>query len=179
MNNSVYRYHMSRKTIYLSVFVLLIFILLGVGLYELYEGGYLSAWFTSFVVALIALMSLSIPRKIILTDELVQIECLLDITELRCDEIASVRAVRTSEMKWMFPFFGAYGFFGYYGHYFDLKHFDRVRIYAAEWCNMVEITDIYEDRLYLSCRDRDRFISELRAKIDRLHSENRILEKGE
>lgn len=165
--DSVYRYRISRRTIYLSVFALLIFILLGVGLYRLYEGGYLSAWFTSFVVALIALMSLSIPRKIILTDEWVQVECLLDITEIRCDEIASVRAVRTSEMKWMIPFFGAYGFFGYYGHFFDLKHWDRVRIYATEWRNMVEITDVYEERIYLSCVDRDRFIGDLQARIIR------------
>ena len=28
----------------------------------------------------------------------------------------------------------------------DLRRFDRVKLYASEWKNFVEITDIYEDR---------------------------------
>lgn len=57
--------------------------------------------------------------------------------------------------------FGGCGFFGYYGHYLDLKDFDRVRIYASEWRNFVEITDIYEERLYVSCADADRLVAQL------------------
>lgn len=158
---SVYKYRFSRRTIYWTVAYLLAFILLGVALYRLYEGGYLSAWFTSFVVALVALMSLSIPRKIVVTDEKVEVRCLLDITEIRRDEIASVRRVDTKQMKWFVPIFGGCGFFGYYGHFFDLRRFDRVRLYASEWRNFVEITDIYEDRLYVSCDEADRLVAEL------------------
>ena len=176
---SIYRFHTDRRTIYLSVFFLVVFILLGVGLLLLYEGGYLSAWFTSFVVAMLALMALSIPRRVILTDDLVQVECLLDITELRREEIASVRKVATSEMKWMFPLFGAWGFFGYYGHYFDLRHFDRVLIYASEWRNMVEITDVYEDKIYLSVVDSDRFIGELGVKNEKSAATFSPSENGE
>jgi len=36
-----------------------------------------------------------------------------------------------------------------------------VRLYASEWRNFVEITDIYEDRLYVSCADADRLVAEL------------------
>lgn len=158
---TVYKYRFSRPTIYWTLVYLGVFILLGGLLYHLYEGGYLSAWFTSFIVALVALMSLSIPRRIVVTDEKVEIRCLLDITEIRRDEIASVRRVETRRMKWLFPLFGSCGFFGYYGHFIDLRRFDRVRLYASEWNNFVEITDIYEDKLYVSCSEADKLVAQL------------------
>ena len=36
-----------------------------------------------------------------------------------------------------------------------------MRLYASEWRNFVEIVDIYEDRLYVSCADADRLVAEL------------------
>ncbi len=161
MIQSTYKYRFDRRTIYWTLVHLVVFVLLGVALYVLYEGGYLSAWFTSFVGALIALMALSIPRKIVVTDQTLEVRCLLDITEIRRDEIASVRRVDTRQMKWFVPIFGACGFFGYYGHFLDLRRLDRVRIYASKWNNLVEITDIYEDRLYVSCDEADRLVAEL------------------
>ena len=161
MIQSTYKYRFDRRTIYWSLVHLGVFVLLGVSLYVLYEGGYLSAWFTSFVGALIALMALSIPRKIVVTEQTLQVRCLLDITEIRRDEIASVRCVDTRRMKGFIPIFGGYGFFGYYGHFIDLRRLDRVRIYASKWSDFVEITDIYEDRLYVSCDEADRLVAEL------------------
>lgn len=140
----IYKYSFSRHTLSLTTIYLAIFLALGIGLYFLYEGGYLSAWFFSFIVALIALMSLSIPRRILVDDEGLHILCLLDITELHPEEIASVRQVEKQELRGYVPYFGGYGFFGFYGHYFDLKNLERVKIYASEWRNFVEITDIYE-----------------------------------
>ncbi|MDE7123778.1 MAG: hypothetical protein K2N93_05670, partial [Alistipes sp.] len=75
-----YKYRFDRRTLYSTAIGLVLFAALGAGLYLLYEGGYLSAWFTSFVVAVIALMALSIPRHIVLTDSTVEVRCLLDIT---------------------------------------------------------------------------------------------------
>lgn len=161
MIQSTYKYRFDRRTIYWSLVHLGVFVLLGVSLYVLYEGGYLSAWFTSFVGALIALMALSIPRKIVVTEQTLQVRCLLDITEIRRDEIASVRRVDARQMKGVIPIFGGYGFFGYYGHFIDLRRLDRVRIYASKWSDFVEITDIYEDRLYVSCDEADRLVAEL------------------
>lgn len=170
--NSIYKYHIDRRTIYWTLIHLAVFALLTRGLYHLYEGGYFSAWFTSFIVALIALMSLSIPRRIVVTDEMVEVRCLLDITEIRRDEIASVRRMEPKQMKWLIPIFGGCGFFGYYGHFFSLKHFDRVLIYASEWRNFVEITTIYEDRVYVSCTEADRLVAELTPPGGNLISED-------
>ena len=44
-------------------------------------GGFFSAWFVSLIAALMALMVLSIPRRIVLLDDKLEIQCLLDITE--------------------------------------------------------------------------------------------------
>ena len=56
------------------------------------------------------------------------------------------------------PILGGCGFFGYYGHFFDLKHFERVRIYASEWRNMVEVTTIYEERIWLSSGEAEELV---------------------
>lgn len=161
-----FRYKTDRRTLYWTALHLVVYVLLGVALFLLYEGGYLSAWFTSFVVAIIALMALSIPRRIVVTDEELQVVCLLDITEIPLAEIASIHKVERRKIRWMFPLFGAWGFFGYYGHYFDLRHFDRVKVYASQWRNLVEITDVYEERIYLSAEDPDEFVAEISRRID-------------
>ena len=163
----IYKYNFSRHTLSLTALYIVIFLVLGVGLYFLYEGGYLSAWFFSFIVALIALMSLSIPRRILVDDEGLHILCLLDITELRGEEIASVRQVDKQELRGFIPYFGGYGFFGFYGHYFDLKNLERVKIYASEWRNFVEITDIYENRIYVSCTQGAELVDDLQELIER------------
>ncbi len=140
---------------------LVVLVLLGWWLFQLYEGGYLSAWFASFVVALVALMSLSVPRSLVVTDNTLEVRCLLDITEIELSEIASVRRVEPRQLRWFVPLMGVYGFFGYYGYYFDIRRMERVKFYASEWRNMVEIVDIYDDRLYISCRDADALVAQL------------------
>ena len=158
---TVYKFRFDRRTMYLSAAYFVVYAALGVLLYLLYEGGYLSAWFTSFVAALAALMALSIPTKIVVTDDTVEIRCLCDFTELQRSEIASVEAIPNEEMKWHAPLLGGYGFFGYYGHYLDLRRFERVKIYASEWGNFVRITDIYDDSIIVSCRDAEALVAQL------------------
>ncbi len=158
---TVYRYRIDRRTLYWTLAHLVVYSLMGIGLYYLYEGGYFSAWFTSFIVAAVGLMALSIPRKIVVTEEKVEIRCLLDLTELSRAEIRAVRKVDARRMKWMIPLFGGCGFFGYYGYYLDLRRFERVKIYASMWRNFVEIEDVYDDLLIVSSPDADRLVTEL------------------
>lgn len=145
--------------------------LLGFALYKLYDGGFVSAWFASFVMALLLLMSLSIPRKIIVDDKNLSIHSLLDLTEIGIDQIVSIRKISPRQLKWTLPIFGSYGFFGFYGHYFDFWNFRRIKIYASEWRYLVEIVDMYEDYYYISCRSRDQLINELNSKMKELKSE--------
>ncbi|MEG1644339.1 MAG: PH domain-containing protein [Alistipes sp.] len=167
MEERIYKYRFSRRVLYWSIVHLLIFISLALSLYGLYEGGFLSAWFSSCIAALLALMILSIPRKIIVDKEKISIHCLLDMTEIQRQEIASVRRIENEEMKGLIPIFGGCGFFGYYGHFFDLHTFERVKIYASEWNNFVEIIDIYEDRYYVSCTQADDLVLQLKENNEK------------
>ena len=152
-------YKFDRRTILLTTLILILCVAGTVLLYTLYTGGFFSAWFLSFVLALIALMMLSIPRRIVLLDNKLEIQCIFDITEIVIHEIARIRKVQPRKLRRSILLFGSAGFFGYYGKYFDLREFETITIYASEWNNFVEIIDIYDSRIYVSCRDADTLIA--------------------
>lgn len=159
---SSFNYHFNRRTITITILSLLLCAIGAALLYILYKGGFFSAWFVSFVMAVAALMILSIPRRIVLLENKLEIQCVFDITEMDMLEIARIRKVSNRRLKWTMLLFGSSGFCGYYGKYFDLKEFEVVTIYASEWDNFVEITDIYDSRIYVSCREADELIAAVR-----------------
>jgi len=130
----------------------------------LYMGGFFSAWFVSFVMAIAALMILSIPRRIVLLENKLEIQCVFDITEIDIREIARIRKVSNRRLRWTMLLFGSSGFCGYYGKFFDLRETEIITIYSSEWNNFVEITDIYDSRTYVSCRDADELIAAVRQR---------------
>ncbi|MBQ6581617.1 MAG: hypothetical protein IIX32_06455 [Alistipes sp.] len=161
---SSFRYHFDRRTIFVSILALVLCAGGAVLLYMLYMGGFFSAWFVSFVMAIFALMILSIPRRIILLDNKLEIQCVFDITEIDLQEISRIRKVSNRRLRWTMLLFGSSGFCGYYGKFFDLKEFEVITIYSSEWNNFVEITDIYDSRIYVSCRDADELIAAVRSR---------------
>lgn len=165
MNEKIYKYHFSRRVWGYSLLYVVGLSLLAAALYFLYEGGYLSAWFSSCFLALLLLMALSIPRKIRLSDERLRVDCLMDMTEIPLEEILSVRRLDKREMRGVIPLLGGFGFFGYYGYYLDVVQVEMVRLYASEWDHFVEITDIYENRLIISSPQADELVTELQARI--------------
>ena len=165
MDVNIYKYRIERAVFYRSALYFVVFIILGISLYFLYDGGYFSAWFCSFIVALIALMSLSIPRKIEVSDQSIQIRCLLDVTEINIEDITSIKAIGRGVLQFTVPLFAGYGFFGYYGHFLNLMSFERVTIYASKWQDFIEITDVYDDKYYVTTSCRDLFIADVEARI--------------
>ena len=89
----IFKYRNGRYTLYWTAVYIIVIVLLAALLMQLYEGWYVSAWFGSFIAALVALMLMSVPRSIVVTEQTLQIRCLLDITEIRLSEISSIRAV--------------------------------------------------------------------------------------
>ena len=154
-------FHIDKRTKIFTALTIIIFLGGAVLLYFLYTGGFLSAWFTSLVLAITALMVLSVPRKVVVLDSTLEIQCISDISEIEIADIESVKVVSKREMRWTLPIFASMGFFGYYGKFIDLKEFDLVSIYASEWNNFVEITDIYDSRTYVSCRDAEALIASI------------------
>ncbi len=162
--NKVYKFNFSNKVKYLGALYIIVAALFAYLLYIFYEGGYLSVWFGALALALLSLQALSIPRKIIVSPTQIKIICVLELTEIEIADIVRVRKVNPRSINWAIPLLGGYGFFGYYGIFFDLQRAEKVKMYLSEWRYLVEIVDIYEDRYYVSCRNSDSFVKEIRRR---------------
>lgn len=164
MASRVYTFYRDKVTVVWSVVHIIGFVLGAWLIYALYDGGLFSAWFIAMIIALLCLMVLSVPKSIVVDDRHLTIDCVMDVTQIKLNNIISVKKVSPRKIRWVLPIFGGCGFWGYYGHFFDFRSFRRVTIYATEWRYLVEIVDIYEDHIYISCRDRDALIAELSVK---------------
>ena len=151
----IYKYKLGRHIGLTSALYLVAFVLVATSVALIYEGGYISAWFISLILAILVLMVLSIPRKVVVDDEGVEIHCISDYTLLEHSDIASVRQVERREMKACLPIFGAVGFFGHYGRFINLNTMEFIHIYASRWDKFVEITDTDGSKYYISCEECD------------------------
>ena len=164
----IYKYRLGRRVLYLSILYLVVAAAIATLLAFIFQGGYISAWFISLIVAVIALMTLSIPRRVVVDDEGIEIQCIAEDTTLSYDDIADIRKVEKREMNACIPIFGAMGFFGYYGHFFNLRKMELIHIYASRWDKFVEITDIGGDKYYISCEERNDMVERV-TELLKLH----------
>ena len=154
----IYKQKFGRQIPYTSALYLIAFVGVSVLLAFVYEGGYISAWFISLILAVLALMVLSIPRRVVVDEEGIEIQCIAEDTTLAYEDIATIRKVEKREMNACIPIFGAVGFFGHYGRFLNLRTMEFVHIYASRWGKFVEITDIDGGKYYISCEERDDII---------------------
>ena len=154
----IYKQKFGRQIPYTSALYLIAFVVVSVLLAFVYEGGYISAWFISLILAVLALMVLSIPRRVVVDEEGIEIQCIAEDTTLAYEDIATIRKVEKREMNACVPIFGAVGFFGHYGRFLNLRTMEFVHIYASRWGKFVEITDIDGNKYYISCEERDDII---------------------
>ena len=154
----IYKQKFGRQIPYTSALYLIAFVGVSVLLAFVYEGGYISAWFISLILAVLALMVLSIPRRVVVDEEGIEIQCIAEDTTLAYEDIATIRKVEKREMNACVPIFGAVGFFGHYGRFLNLRTMEFVHIYASRWGKFVEITDIDGNKYYISCEERDDII---------------------
>jgi hypothetical protein len=154
----IYKQKFGRQIPYTSALYLIAFVGVSVLLAFVYEGGYISAWFISLILAVLALMVLSIPRRVVVDEEGIEIQCIAEDTTLAYEDIATIRKVEKRDMNACLPIFGAVGFFGHYGRFLNLRTMEFVHIYASRWGKFVEITDIDGNKYYISCEERDDII---------------------
>ena len=155
----IYKQKLGRRVPYSSALYLLAFAGVSALLTLIYEGGYISAWFISLILAVLALMILSIPRRVVADEEGIEIQCIAEDTTLQYSNIANIRKVEKREMSGCIPIFGTVGFFGHYGYFLNLRTMEFIHIYASRWGKFVEITDIDGGKYYISCEERDSIIS--------------------
>jgi len=127
------------------------------------RSGYFSIWLAVFVLLVLALAVLSIPRKVVVTDRALEIRCTVELTSLPLQDVASIRRMEPGEMKFTFPVLAGYGFFGYYGWFYNFSEMSIFKVYAARWRDFVRIDSIYEDIYVVDCADPDALIDTVRA----------------
>ncbi|MBR7097500.1 MAG: hypothetical protein IKC78_06940, partial [Alistipes sp.] len=71
-----FNFNIDKRTKILTALTIILFLGGAVLLFFLYTGGFLSAWFTSLVLAITALMILSVPRKVVVLDNTLEIQCI-------------------------------------------------------------------------------------------------------
>ncbi len=170
----IYKYRFGKRMIYSSILYIVLFVALSVILAVIFKGGYVSAWFISLILAVIALMTLSIPRRIIIDEEGIEIQCITEDTSLSYDSIVDIRKVERIKMNACLPIFGAVGFFGHYGLFLNLRTMELIHIYASCWDNFVEITDTEGDKYYISCDERDDMIKRVEEYIQLYDTREKI-----
>lgn len=114
---------------------------------------YIPTWFFLITICLVALYILSIPRFIDITDNKINIHCILELTTIKIVNITNIRKMDKQYIRRSFPLLGSFGFGGYFGYYFNPKTWNIFKIYASEWDNFVIITDIYEDMYVVNLAD--------------------------
>ena len=166
-----YRYRFDRRSLRISVAVSLLVVLSFAALYVVWGVQYLPAWILFFVVSVIALYILSIPRYLSLDDDSLDIHCLVDLTRIHVEDIELIRRMDRSEFRRLWPLLGSYGFWGYYGYYFSFSEWALYRVYASDRKKLILVEDIYEDTYVVSCDDPDRLVAEVIAARDRKRAE--------
>ncbi len=141
------------------------------GMVLLSQQQYFSAWVIFFVLSVLALEVLSIPRFITLNDEALEIHCVVDLTRIHVEDIESIRRIGREEFRHLTPLLGSYGFGGYFGYYFDFSSWNFYKLYATERKRLVLIEDIYEDAYIVSCTDPDALVAGAIRARDRKREE--------
>jgi len=154
-----FKYRLDRRARRITVIVSCL-ILIGLGVvWFFYSGAYLPAWIFAFLLCILALYILSIPRFIRIDDDALEIHCIVEMTKIHVEDIEIIKRIDRHDITPMIPLLGSYGFFGYYGYYFNLWSWNIYKIYAAKRRNLVYIEDIYEDVFVVSCDEADELIS--------------------
>lgn len=152
------RFIKSRYSVYVTVIVSLIV----VAFYFLFiagsSGSYLVAWYLSLSLAVLALLIMSMPRFIKITNESIEIHCVVDLTLIPFTEIESIEKVSFRSSFRFFPLIASLGFLGFFGYYLDLKHFRLVRVYATSMRRLVMIATKRPRHYLVSVENPDEFI---------------------
>ena len=175
----IFKYSFGGRIRWISTMLLVLIVAMVFALYLLYDGGYISAWFLSITVAIVALCVLSIPRYIRIDDARIEIHCILEMTEIELIDIVSIERVERREMRWTLPIMASFGLFGYYGYYLNLRTLDWVRVYASQWSNLVMIVDNCEQHYLVSTDDPDCLIAAIeQARANALEALRVVEQEG-
>jgi Mn2+/Fe2+ NRAMP family transporter len=171
-----FKYKSDKRARRLTIASIIVIIAALIAILLLVGDSYLRAWLIATFAAVVLLYVLSIPRYLKVTDEAVEIHCIVELTKIAIADISSVTKVERGKDGRLLLLLGSYGFFGYYGYYLNLRHWETVKVYATELHNLIEIEDIYEQKYLVSCNKPDRFIEMvMQAKLEQAGEEESLI----
>lgn len=135
-------------------------------LWAVSPGLYLPVWLAGVAMAAGMLAVLSVPRAVVVTEDGVEIRCVLEITHLAWHQIRSVRRMADAERRKFFPLFASAGFFGFFGYWLDTQSWDLVKFYTTSREGLIEIEDIYEQRYVINSAEADHLVEILKSGIE-------------
>lgn len=167
MKDNSFRYRLDKRSRTVTWVTLTGIILVFGALSWFTFGEYLPAWFISIAMAVIGLSILSIPRSIRVTEQAVEIRCVVEITHIPYDHVKCVRRIGRTELGRILPLFASPGFFGYFGWWLDARNWDIIKVYASSWHGLVMIEDIYEQRYLVSSDRADELVESISKECRR------------
>jgi len=171
MTGEKFLYRLDRRGRTVTWAVTGVLLVAGVLLWWLSPGKYLPVWFTSIALAAVALTALSVPRSIVVTEDAVEIRCVLEITHIPYKHIRGVRRVERAELGPLMPMFASAGFGGWFGYWLDVAGWDVLKVYVSGWSGLVVIEDIYEQRYVVSADNPDALCRAIERGMERLAAE--------
>jgi hypothetical protein len=167
MNETGFKYRLDGRSRRITWITLTVIVVIFGGLWLLSLGEYLPAWFFSIIIAIVILLILSIPRSLRITEQALEIRCVVEITHIPYEHIESVRRIGRTELGRMIPLFASSGVFGYFGWWLDVRNWDIIKVYASSWHGLVLIEDIYEQRYLVNADDPERLVAAIENECNR------------
>ncbi len=123
---------------------------------------YFAAWCASIIFAVMVLCLLSVPRRIILRDDELELRCLMETTYIPLRSIVDVEVLGARGLRRKFPLLGVGGFWGYLGFWIDLGSWKIHRTYVTHRKKCVAIHTSHR-RYLISCGAAELLRSEILA----------------
>lgn len=167
-----FKYSLDKRSRRITLSILIVVLgILGVITYSFWgEGTFITAWFLSFMIFIGLLYLLSMPRFIRVTNENIEIHCIVELKVIPLENIQFVRRIRNSNIRYILPMIGSYGFCGYYGRYYNIARREFIRLYASEWENFIQIEDFQGNKYVVSCSDTGSFVAAVRQAKEELEA---------
>lgn len=153
-----------RSVWYVSILVIAAYLTVSVWLVTDNRGNdYFAAWFIFCAAIIMALMVLSAPKAIFVTDDSIELRSLVKSTYIPIESVVEVKTIRRREVRSLVPLWGIFGFWGYYGRYIDLHDAKLYTLYATSRVNLVSITT-RQRRYVISCRQPNKLVETIAAQ---------------
>ncbi len=147
----------------LTVMITAIAIAFGAWIFMSSTSSFLPAWITILLSGLILLVITSIPKSVEITPDALEIHCVMELTYIPLEKIASAERVKFKSTL-PIPILGLFGFFGYYGYYLSLSKLRFYRVYARNWRNIVIVETTDRKRYLLSIPQPTEFLALLQEQ---------------